>query len=147
MPGYRITKHSGLFFFFSMYKSRVQMQQESKICELFFFHETIRLLLSFCWKNLYRNKSSIKIHVHCVQGIILNNSCNLFELYSCIRAEDELLGSKYSGLNLSPLHKLTANETLLTSCTSLAKTQHGVLVFPGALTTARTENPSPGFKS
>lgn len=123
------------------------MQQESKICELFFFHETIRLLLSFCWKNLYRNKSSIKIHVHCVQGIILNNSCNLFELYSCIRAEDELLGSKYSGLNLSPLHKLTANETLLTSCTSLAKTQHGVLVFPGALTTARTENPSPGFKS
>lgn len=50
-------------------------------------------------------------------------------------------------MNLSPLHKLTANETLITSCLSLAKTQHRVSVFPGALTTGRTENPSPGFKS
>jgi len=44
------------------------------------------------------------MHVQCVQGMLLNNSPNLFELYSGIRAEDELLGSKYNGVNLSPLH-------------------------------------------
>lgn len=50
-------------------------------------------------------------------------------------------------MSLSPLHKLTANETSVTSCVSLAKTQHGVSVFPGALTTCRTGNPSAGFRS
>lgn len=77
----------------------------------------------------------------------MNNSHNVFEPWCRIRAKDELHGSKCTGGNLSPLQKLTANETLMTSCVSLAKAQHGVTAFLGALTTARSENPSPGLKS
>lgn len=139
MPGYRITKHSGVFFF-SMYKRRVQIQQESKTCELFFC-ETIRLLIPFCWKNLHQNKSSVKIHIHCVQGTILNNSCDL----NCTVVSE--LRMNYLGANLSPLHNLTANETLITSWVSLTKAQHGVSAFLGALISGRSKNLSPVFQS
>lgn len=77
----------------------------------------------------------------------MNNSHNVFEMCCHSRAKDELRESKCTGGNSGPLQKLTANETLITSCISLAKAQHGVTAFPGALTTARSENPSPGLKS
>lgn len=75
----------------------------------------------------------------------MNNSHNVFEMCCHSTAKDELRGSKCTGRNLGPLQKLTANETLITLCICLAKAQHRVTAFPGALTTARSENPSVGL--
>lgn len=141
MPGYRITKHSGLFgVFFPCTKAEFKYSRKVRFVS-FFFGETIRLLLPFCRKNLHQNKSSVKICIHCVQGTILNKSCNL----NCTVVPE--LRMNYLGANLSPLHNLTANETLITSWVSLAKAQNGVSVFLGALTSGRTKNLSPGFQS
>lgn len=75
----------------------------------------------------------------------MNNSHNVFEMCCHSTAKDELRGSKCTAGNLSPFQKLTTNETLISLCVSLAKAQQGVTAFPGALTTARSENPSQGL--
>lgn len=51
----------------------------------------------------------------------MNSSQNVFEMCCHSTAKDELRGSKCTGGNLSPLQKLTANETLITLCICLAK--------------------------